>query len=116
MGDKIRVEIGGRKVEAEVAETFLSRAKGLSFRSSGKMLFKFPQDTRSRVDMMFLSRPLNLYFLNSEREVIDVQEAEPWGWNPKTWRTYSPGQRYRYLLESFETLDIEEGDRLNFEV
>lgn len=112
-----RLEIDtGRRVEAEVADNFLSRAKGLSFRSSGKMLFVFRKDTNASIDMMLLSKPLYLYFLDSERNVIEVQKAEPWSWNPKTWRLYSPEKKYRYLLESFEELDIEKGDCLEFEV
>lgn len=114
MGEKIDIEIEGERIEAEVADNFLSRGKGLSFRSSGKMLFRFSRPTTASIDMMFLSRPLHLYFMNSEKEVIDVQKAEPWSWDPRTWKLYSPGQKYSYLLESFAPLDLEEGDQLVF--
>lgn len=80
------------------------------------MLFAFDSPTRANIDMMFLSKPLYLYFMNSKKEVIDIQKAEPWGWNPQTWRLYSPGRPYTYLLESFEPLDIEEGDELEFDL
>ncbi len=113
---KTEIYIGGSTVEAEVADNFLSRAKGLSFRSSGKMLFSFRWDTNASIDMMFLSDPLYLYFLDSEKKVIEVQKADPWSWNPRTWNLYSPEEDYRYLLESFEELDLEEGDFLEFEV
>lgn len=112
----VEIEVGGESFSAELADTFFSKVKGLSFRSEGKMLFVFSRDSRADIDMMFLSEPLHLYFMDAERRVIDVQKAEPWSWDPKTWRLYSPGTSYRYLLESFERLDIEEGDRLEFEL
>ena len=113
--EKIEVDHKNQSFRAEVADNFLFRAKGLSFRSSGKMLFKFPRGTNASIDMMFLSKPLYLYFMNSEKEVVEIQKAEPWSWNPKTWKLYSPDQKYRYLLESFEKIEIKEGDRLSFE-
>lgn len=112
--DRIEIQAGEEKFEVELADGLLSRAKGLSFRSSGKMLFKFGYDTNASIDMMFLSEPLYLYFLNAEKEVIEVQKAKPWSWNPKTWKLYYPEDSYRYLLESFEPLGVEEGDNLVF--
>ena len=101
--------------KAETADDFLSRARGLSFRRSGKMLFLFRTDTSARIDMMFVQEPLYLYFMNSEKEIIDIQRAQPWGIDPRSWRLYHPSRPYRYLLESFEELDVDEGDRLDFE-
>lgn len=113
---KVGIEAGGEEVEARVAENLFQKFKGLSFCGSGKMLFNFSRDTRSRVDMMFLSKPLYLYFLDSEKNVIDVQKAEPWSRDPRTWRLYYPGEPYRYLLESFEKLELEEGEKLVFDL
>lgn len=112
--EKQHIEVNDEEFEAEVADTIYTRAKGLSFRTQGKMLFKFSRDTNGKIDMVFLSKPLYLYFLNSDKEVIDIQKAEPWGFNPKTWKLYSPDRPYRYLLESFEKLDVEEGDVFEF--
>lgn len=116
MLDKISVSTGEEGFEAELADGFMSRFWGLSLRSSGKMLFAFPWDTRASIDMMLLSEPLYLYFIDSEKEVIDVQKAEPWGWKPATWRLYGPETKFRYLLESFEKLDIEKGEKLEFDI
>lgn len=112
----MELKIRGEKLEVELADNIYRRAKGLAFRKDGKMLFKFPRETRAKIDMMFLSRPLHLYFLNSEKEVINVQKAEPWSFNPKTWKLYSPDRPYRYLLESFENLGLEEGDEVEFDL
>lgn len=112
----VELEIGGEDFKVEVADSMISRVRGLSLREEGKMLFKFPRPTRAKIDMMLLSKPLNLYFMDSKGEVIDVQEAEPWGWDPRTWKLYSPDRPYSYLLESFEDLDLEEGDKIDFDL
>jgi len=57
--------------------------------------------------MALLSKPLYLYFFNSDKELIYSEKAEPWSWNPNTWNFYRPEAKYRYLLESFEDLDLE---------
>lgn len=106
----------GRSVEADVADNTLSRAKGMSFRSKGKVLFVFPRAGKPAIDMMFLSVPLQLIFLDREKKVVDVQRAEPWKLDPRTWRLYTPRQESNYLLESAEFLEVEEGDRLEFEI
>ena len=115
MTKKAIVRFKEKRREVEVSETFLQRAWGLSLRKEGKMLFKFSKPTKTRVDMMLLSRPLHLYFLNQKREVIEVQKAEPWSWNPRTWKLYSPDKKYSYLLESFEELNLKEGDSIEIE-
>jgi uncharacterized membrane protein (UPF0127 family) len=106
----------GHSVEAELADTALSRAKGMSFRSEGKMLFRFPRTGKPVIDMMFLSVPLQLIFMDHEKKVVDVQSAEPWTFDPRTWEVYTPKQESKYLLESAEFLDVEEGDKLKFEI
>jgi uncharacterized membrane protein (UPF0127 family) len=110
----VKIDVRGEEIEVEVAENILSRAKGLSLRKKGKMLFKFPRPTRAKIDMMLLSDPLYLYFMDSEKEIIGVQRAEPWSWDPRTWNFYSPERPYRYLLESFKDLGLKEGDKIDF--
>lgn len=115
--EKIGIKLSnGTEFDAELADTVFKQVKGLSFRSSGKMLFVFSSPTGANIDMMFLSRPLHLYFMNPEKEVIDVQRAEPWGLDPRSWKLYSPDRRYQYLLESFEELGLEEGEQVEFEL
>lgn len=112
----VKIELKNRTFEAELADNFLSRAKGMSFRTEGKMLFVFPRESRPAIDMMFLSVPLRLVFLDSDKKVVDIQHAEPWNWDPRTWKLYRPQKRSKYLLESTELLDVEEGDELVFEI
>lgn len=114
--DTVEVQLEGKKFEAELADTLLKRSWGLSRRSQGKMLFVFLRSGRPGIDMMLVPEPLYLYFLDGEKEVVDVQRAEPWNLDPRTWKVYRPEKDSKYLLESFEELDIEKGDELGFDL
>ena len=80
---KISVEIGEESFEATLADSFLRKFWGLSLKTSGKMLFVFNLQSRPAIDMMLVQEPLNLYFLDEEKEVVDVQHAEPWTLDPR---------------------------------
>lgn len=114
--EKISVEVDGREFEAELADSFLEKSWGLSMRKSGKMLFVFSSPGRPPIDMMLVRKTLHLYFLDREREVVDVVKAEPWTLNPRTWRVYRPEWDSKFLLESFEDLELEEGDDVEFDL
>ena len=116
MASKVRIKVNGKSYNVDLADGFISRAKGLSFRNEGKMLFKFPYETNTSIDMMFLSEPLYLYFIDSGKRLIETQKAEPWSFDPRTWNLYSPDRPYRYLLESFEKIEVDVGDRLEFDL
>ena len=105
---------GDQEIEVEVADSLISRVRGLSLRKKGKMLFKFPKFTRAKIDMMLLSKPLHLYFMDSDGVIIETQEAKPWSWDPRSWKLYSPDRPYKYLLESFEDLGLEKGEIIDF--
>lgn len=109
----MEVDIGNRRIEVEKAESVLKRSLGLSLRTSGKMLFVFQRGTRLPIDMMLMRRPLYIYFLNSEKEVMYAERAEPWYTLPKK-LLHRPEEKYRYVLESFENLGLEEGDGVSF--
>lgn len=107
------VKLDSSEIQAKVADNYWKRGLGLSLRKKGKMLFKFPSETKAPIDMMFMRRKLFLYFMNSDKEVIHIERAKPWYRLPSK-LFHSPPEKYRYLLESFEDLNIEEGDRLYF--
>lgn len=110
----MEIEIDGKTLDVEVADSFLRRAWGLSMRKEGKMLFKFSRPTNAKIDMALVSKPLYLYFFDSDRRLIHKTKAEPWTWNPKTWSFYRPKQKYQYLVESFEELNFEKDMFLDF--
>lgn len=110
----MKVETPKGEIEVELADSAFKKALGLSFRKDGKMLFRFSRDTKTFIDMMLMRKPLHLYFMDSEREIIHVQRAEPWYRLPGKY-LHRPEHKYRYLLESFEDLGLEEGDILDFQ-
>jgi len=111
------VEISSKTgFEAQLADNFVSKFMGFRFCSEGKMFFQFRRDTKALIDMMLVPEPLYLYFIDSDKTVIEVRKAEPWSWNHRTWKFYRSEKPYRYLLESFEELDIDKDDKLEFEV
>ena len=116
MTDSIEIEASKEKFKAELADNILKKSWGLSMRNKGKMFFVFSRPGRPPIDMMLVQRPLYLYFLDSGKEVVDVQFAEPWTFDPRTWRIYRPEVDAKYLLESFEELDLKEGDKVSFDL
>jgi uncharacterized membrane protein (UPF0127 family) len=104
-GGGVLIEFEGDSVRAAVAETFLDRLRGLRFRESGAMLFRFETPTRATVDSLFVRDELALYFFDRDRRLVDSERLMPY-------RLYRPTSQYRYLLESFEPLDIPEHARL----
>lgn len=107
-----KIKIKDEEHQVKLADNFLARSWGLSLKTQGKMLFKFPRETRAAIDMMLLSKPLHLYFIDKNQKIINIQKAQPWTKNPKTWKIYRPEQKYKYLLESFEQLNLEKDDQI----
>lgn len=101
----VLIEFENDSVRAAVAQTFLDRLRGLRFRESGAMLFRFETSTRATVDSLFLRENLQLYFFDENRWLVDTSRLTPY-------RLYRPSSRYCYLLESFDPLDIREDARL----
>lgn len=109
----MKIKTPEKQVEAEVADTAFKRAKGLSLRAKGKMLFIFSGKTKAPIDMMLMRDSLYLYFLDSGKKVMHAEKAFPWYKFPEKF-LHRPEESYRYLLESFEDLGLEEGDSVKF--
>jgi len=109
----MKIKLPQKEIKVDVADTVLKRARGLSLKKRGKMLFKFPGETRAPIDMMLMRDSIQLYFMNSEKEIIHVEKAEPWYKLPRK-LFHRPEGKYSYLLESFEDLNLESGDSMEF--
>ena len=48
--------------------------------------------------------------------MVDVQHAETWTLDPRTWKVYRPSGDVKFLLESFEDLELEKGDLVDFDL
>lgn len=113
---RVQIESGDESFEAELADSVFSHFIGMRFRLSGKMLFEFGREKNPWIDMFLVRDSLYMYFIDENREVIDVKEARPWGFSPLTWRFYTASESYRFLLESFESLGLETGDSVKFDL
>lgn len=111
----VDIEKDGQQFEARLADNLLTHFIGMRFRGSGKMLFRFYSESRPGIDMLLVPKTLHLYFLDEKKVVVDVQKAEPWTLNPSSWSFHRPSEESKYLLESFDQLDLEEGDQLKFQ-
>ena len=105
---KIDIDTGEDVFEAELADSFLKKFVGMRFRRDGKMLFSFVE-RKPFIDMFFVPENLQLIFIDGDKKVSEVIDAKPW-------RIYRPSKPAKYLLESFETLDLEKGDEIDFQI
>jgi uncharacterized membrane protein (UPF0127 family) len=113
---KQEIEIGGQKFEVDLADRVIDHFIGMRGCKQGKMLFDFGKSRNYRIDMFLVQTELYLYFIDSEKKVIEKKKALPWTWDPRTWRFYRSKQEYRYLLESSTDLDLEKGEKVEFQL
>ena len=75
------------------------RFKGLMFESKDNfdyaLVFDFPNETKigASLHMMFVFFPIDVLFLNSEKQVIDKTTMTPWQFN------YTPKKPAKYVVE-----------------
>ena len=108
-------------LNVEVAETPSEREKGLMYRDKldieNGMLFVFPDEDYRGFWMKNTLIPLDIIFVDKERQIINIEEAYP---EPNTseenLKTYRSDRPAKYVIEtnsSFtERRNIEEGDRV----
>lgn len=86
-------------VEVEIADNEESRAKGLMFRKelnpNQGMLFLFLQDTQNPFWMSNTYLSLDLIFINSKNEIVDILENAA----PLSEKMLYPAAPYRKVLE-----------------
>ena len=109
------------EVKVEIADTPSERSKGLMFREKlpidQGMLFIFPEEDERGFWMKNTLIPLDMIFIDSKGEIVNVEEAVP---EPNTsdedLKIYRSGEPAKYVIEtnsSFtERKNVEEGDRV----
>ena len=95
----VRDEAGtGVVLTVEIADTPATRARGLMFRESlpelAGMLFVFPSETAGGFWMKDTPIPLDIAYLASDGEVLEIREGVPFNL-----MILSPAQPYRFTLE-----------------
>jgi len=89
--------------EAGVASSFLSRAVGLMLSKPRDLVLVSPREDieSSSIHMMFMLYPIDVIWLNSKKEVVEVRrDVQPF--NPVklgTWRIYKPKKPAKYVIE-----------------
>lgn len=104
-----KLQIGDNVVEAKIAENPLHHLIGMRGSREGKMFFEFPFERRWNLDMAFVRTDLYVYFFDRDKSLIEKKKATKWGLNPFKWKIYRPEKPSKYILESAEKLDLEEG-------
>ena len=98
--DAVTVKQGSKSatVRIEVAATFAARQQGLMFRTElaedAGMLFLFPADVQYGFWMRNTTVPLDIAYINSTGDVIDIKAAKPLDET-----VLVPASQYRYVLE-----------------
>ncbi|MHA6478412.1 DUF192 domain-containing protein [Stutzerimonas sp. KH-1] len=79
--EPLRLQLGGHQVQAEYADTFLQRQRGLMGRTElaadSGMLFRFDEVRRHCLWMKDTPLPLSAAFLDEDGAVVDVIDLEP---------------------------------------
>lgn len=107
------LEIGKHTVQAEVAATDASRARGLMFRTqlpkNHGMIFVYPYDTMGCFWMKNTPLPLSIAFLDNQGVILNILDM-----TPLTLDNYCPVAPMRYALEMeqgwFRQAGIRAGD------
>ena len=99
--------------KSEIAETAPQQMKGLMFRKTLEenkgMLFVFDVAFVQRFWMMNTSIPLDIIFIDEEKKIVNVAEAEPCGLIPCA--LYNSTDNAKYVLEINQGLSEKYGFR-----
>ncbi|HHI01342.1 MAG: DUF192 domain-containing protein [Thermococcus sp.] len=101
----------------KVADTFFKRFRGLMLKPTvdHALVFVLSRETRinASIHMFFMLQSIDIIFLNSSREIVDLKRAHPW-------RIYVPRESAKYIIEAplgvIEYLNAEIGDEIDWEV
>ena len=79
--EPLRLQLGGHQLQAEYADTFLQRQRGLMGRSElasdSGMLFRFDEVRRHCLWMKDTPLPLSAAFFDEDGAVVDVIDLQP---------------------------------------
>ncbi len=94
-------------------ESFFSKAKGLMFSRKLKdscLLFVFPNEKRITLHMFFVFFPIDVLFLNKDKEIVDLKQRL------KPFTFYTSKKPAKYVLEmplgSIKSLDKKDFSKL----
>ncbi|MCK4730029.1 MAG: DUF192 domain-containing protein [Candidatus Aenigmarchaeota archaeon] len=112
-----KIRFGNSEFEIMSLKNPFGLMLGLMFRKRGNALMEFPWDGKPGIWMLFMRYPLNLIFLDKNLKVIDIlKNIPPLSFNPKTWKTYYPKKKCKYVLEldAREKIEVKQNSKLEF--
>ncbi|MCD6226213.1 MAG: DUF192 domain-containing protein [Candidatus Aenigmarchaeota archaeon] len=84
----------------KVANSIISKIKGLIFKKKGRLLLKFWFQDYHKIWMLFMKFPIDLVFIDKNKKIVDIIEnIKPITFDIKTWKIYSPKKKCKYILE-----------------
>lgn len=89
-------------LEAEVANSFLGKVKGLMFREIDEnegLLLVFDSSRRREIWMPFVPQDLSVIFIGKNKKVVDKALARKITFDSDTWRIYGSSEPCSYILE-----------------
>lgn len=110
----MKIKLKNSIIEAEVADDFWKRMIGLSFSKKKNMFFPLPYEAKWSLWMFLVRYPIKMIFIDGNKTIIDIKEAEPISLNPKTWKIYKPEKPCKYVLETPFDLKIKIGNKLRW--
>jgi hypothetical protein len=107
------LEINKKKLKIKACRSFLSKIIGLMFSRmndiDGALLY-FDKKDFYGIHMFFVFHPLDIFWLNEKKEVVDFQRAMPFAF-----KVYYPKKAAKYILElRSKSVDIKIGEKINF--
>ena len=111
---RIQIKSKQETINADVAKTNFQKIRGHMFKLKIKPLFfEFNRESvfDSAVHMLFVFKLLDLVYINSKWEIVDIRQAFPF------FPYYSPSKPAKYLLELPYGMSkkFKIGDKLVFE-
>lgn len=115
----VTIEVGGRRLRAEVASTPAQLSRGLMYRrkvgTDAGMLFVYEQEETLSFWMKNTFVPLSIAFIDADHRIVDVQDMAP-----QTTSPHRSAARARYALEVnrgwFERHGVGVGAKVSFEL
>ncbi len=97
---KIKIKFGNSKIEVLYLKTYFELVFGLMFKKERNALLEFKKEGKYGIWMLFMRYPLDLVFFDRNKKMIDlIQSIHLVSLNPKTWKTYYPRKKCKYVLE-----------------
>jgi uncharacterized membrane protein (UPF0127 family) len=110
----MKIKLKNSVIEADLTDTFWKRLIGLSFSKKKNMFFPLSYEDEWSLWMFGVRYSLKMIFIDRNKVVVDIKEAEPLSLNPKTWKIYKPRKPCKYVLETPYSLKIKVGDKLSW--